>query len=94
MSAHRNTVQGGERLEITQKKKQRHLGPAILKYMEDHGISQAWLMRKLGVGRSTIHAMLHGQRDIKADEYYTICELLQVPVARFEAELRREGKAE
>ncbi len=73
--------------------KKRFVGPAILAYLESKGISQAWLARKIGKSRATLHAMLHSLRDINAEEYFNICNALEVPVSTFESERKKEGGA-
>jgi transcriptional regulator with XRE-family HTH domain len=92
MNVLRNTVQGDDKLE-EQKKKQRFIGPAILAYLTSKGISQSWLSRETGIGRGTMHDMLHGNRDIKAEEYFFICAALDLPVSHFEKEKEREDGA-
>lgn len=52
------------------------LGKKIKKYLEANGISQSFLSGKTGIKISTLNQMLNGIRNIKAEEYFTICSAL------------------
>lgn len=55
----------------------------IKKYLEDHGIKQSFLREKLSISASSCNALLNGNRGISAEEYFKICEALDVPLDYF-----------
>lgn len=50
----------------------------IKEFMEDNGISQAWLARKLNIPPATMSGILNGNQQLKADMFIEICKLLRV----------------
>lgn len=50
----------------------------IKRFMEDNGISQAWLARKLEISPATMNGILNGNQQLKADMFIQICKLLRV----------------
>lgn len=50
----------------------------IKQFMEDNGISQAWLARKLDIPPATMNGILNGNQQLKADMFIQICKLLRV----------------
>lgn len=68
------------------------LGARIKKYLDDKGIKQSFLARKIGTYDSTMSDILSGKRNITAEEYYLICKALDVPMEKFvEEEMTAEG---
>ena len=68
------------------------LGARIKKYLDDNGIKQTFLARKIGTFDSTMSDILSGKRNITAEEYYLICKALNVQMEKFvEEELTAEG---
>ena len=55
----------------------------IKKYLEDHGIKQAFLQKKLGISVSSCNALINGKRGISAEEYFKICDALGVSLDYF-----------
>ena len=55
----------------------------IKNYLEQQGISNAWLSEKTGLSNSALSTMFNLKRELKADEYFKICNALKVPVGRF-----------
>ncbi|MDR2728851.1 MAG: helix-turn-helix transcriptional regulator [Chitinispirillales bacterium] len=55
----------------------------IKEYMKERGIRQAFLQRVLGISSSSCSAMLNGKRGISVDEYFMICNVLNVPLDYF-----------
>lgn len=55
----------------------------IKSYMDERGIKQSFLTKRLGMTTSTCNAMLNGKRGISAEEYFKICDALQVPLNYF-----------
>jgi len=58
----------------------------IKKFMEERGIKQSFLKEYLGVTASTVNALLNGNRGISAEEYFKICDTLNVPLDYFREE--------
>lgn len=50
----------------------------IKRFMEENGISQAWLARKLEIPPATMNGILNGNQQLKADMFIQICKLLRV----------------
>ena len=59
------------------------LGEKIKNFIKENGIKQTFLASRLGVSTSTLNAMLNGNRNITAEEYFKICEILNVSVEAF-----------
>jgi transcriptional regulator with XRE-family HTH domain len=59
------------------------LGEKIKIFIKANGIKQTFLANKLGVSNSTLNAMLNGNRNITAEEYFKICQTLNVSVETF-----------
>lgn len=58
-------------------------GLAIKKYLEDIGMSQAFLSRKTGIGNAKLNLALNGGRKLSLNEYALICGVLEVDVNKF-----------
>lgn len=67
-------AQGGEVMDIRTK---------IRKYLEQQGISNAWLAKKTGLSSAALSTMFNLKRELKADEYFKICSALNVPINQF-----------
>lgn len=59
------------------------LGIKIKKHMLDTGISETYLSEKTGIKTSTLNQILSGERCIRADEYFVICDALKLPTDYF-----------
>jgi len=59
------------------------LGEKIKIFIKANGIKQTFLASKLGVSNSTLNTMLNGNRNITAEEYFKICQTLNVSVETF-----------
>lgn len=62
----------------------------IKKYLVEHGIKQTFLKDKLGMTASACNAMLNGKRGMSVEEYFKICDALNVPLDYFKDE--KEGE--
>jgi transcriptional regulator with XRE-family HTH domain len=58
----------------------------IKEFIKERGISQTLLQQLLGISASSFRAMLNGKRGINVDEYFMICNLLNVPLDYFRPE--------
>lgn len=59
------------------------LNVEIRKFMDSRGIKQSFLKERLGMTASTVNALLKGNRGISAEEYFKICDALDVPLDYF-----------
>ena len=50
----------------------------IKQYLEDHGISQAFLVNATGINKFTMSYIVNGKRNITADELGKIAKALNV----------------
>lgn len=58
-------------------------GRKIKEYLSNKGISQTFVSNKTGIPISTLNAALNGNRKILAEEYFLICQVLEVPLDTF-----------
>lgn len=59
------------------------VGMKIKKYMEEKGISQAFLSRKTGIASPKLNLALNGKRRLTFGEYELICGALGVEAGFF-----------
>lgn len=64
----------------------------IKEYIKKRGIRQTFLQRLLGISPSSCSAMLNGKRGISVDEYFTICNVLNVPLDYFKPDSLQKGE--
>lgn len=55
----------------------------IKKYLEENGITQAFISRKTGIEPSKLSLSLNGERKLTFDEYSIICGVLGVNTDKF-----------
>lgn len=55
----------------------------IKQYLDDKGISQAYLSRKAQIPPDKLNLSLNGKRKLTLDEYATICGVLGVNTDKF-----------
>lgn len=55
----------------------------IKKYLEENGITQAFISRKTGIEPSKLSLALNGERRLTFDEYSVICGVLGVNTDKF-----------
>jgi len=58
-------------------------GNKIKEYLISKGISQTFVANKTGIPISKLNAALNGNRKILAEEYFAICQVLNVPLDTF-----------
>lgn len=66
----------------------------IRKYLEDCGYKQAVIAKKLGTSPTRISNILRCKQRLYANEYFTLCNILNVPYTRFLAEDKEEKNNE
>lgn len=59
------------------------LGKRIKAYISDSGLKFSAVAEKAGLSLSTFSAMINGKRKIAAEEYFSICLALGVPLEKF-----------
>ena len=55
----------------------------IKQYLINKGVSQAFVSRETGLTSDVVSAVLNGTRKLMVDEYFAICECLEVPITKF-----------
>lgn len=58
-------------------------GVKIKEYLASKGITQTFISNKTGIPISTLNQALNGNRKMLAEEYFLICEILEVPLNKF-----------
>ena len=56
-----------------------NLNIAIGSYLQNNGITQAYVAEKTGITTNALNLSLKGKRKLTADEYIRICNALKVP---------------
>lgn len=69
------------------------LNQRIKNFMEERGIKQSFLNKQLNMKSSTVNALLNGNRKISAEEYFKICDALNVPLEYFKADIIKNTAA-
>lgn len=59
------------------------VGAMIKKYLEDNGISQAFVCRATNINPAKLNMTLNGNRRLGLDEYALICGALKVNTDKF-----------
>lgn len=70
----KNIVKEGERLQTNLE---------IKKYLEENGITQAFVSKKTGISPAKLSLSLNGERRLSFDEYSLICGVLGVNTDKF-----------
>ncbi len=68
------------------------LGKRIKSYLDKNGIKYSHVSEKTGIPMNVLSPMLNEKREIKATEYFLICNELGVPLDEFAEELERKVK--
>lgn len=55
----------------------------IKKYLDDNGIKQGWLAKKIGISPVRMSYYMNGKRKLKADMFIQICQTLSVSPETF-----------
>ena len=67
------------------------VGAMIKQYVLDKGISQSFISSKTNIPTNTLNSILNSKRRLNAEEYFLICEVLDVPLQTFKPELTKAG---
>lgn len=59
------------------------LGKKIKAYLDENGIKYSYLSEKTGISMNILSPLLNEKREVKAEEYFSICEALKVPLTEF-----------
>ena len=60
------------------------IGIKVKEYLDENGIKYSYLSEKIGMPMNTLSLVLNGKRKMSVEEYFTICEALELPVNTFE----------
>lgn len=64
------------------------LGTNIKTYLDENGIKYSHVSEKTGIPMNILSPMLNEKREIKATEYFLICNALGIPLEKFALESR------
>lgn len=59
------------------------LGAKIKEYLDSNGIKYTHISEKTKIPMNVLSPMLNEKREIKATEYFIICNALNVPLTKF-----------
>lgn len=59
------------------------IGTEIKTYLDKYGIKYSHVSEKTGIPMNILSPILNGKREIKAEEYFAICDALSVSLERF-----------
>lgn len=59
------------------------VGEKIKRYIEENGISQAYISKKTGIAKPKLNLALNGKRRLTFPEYEMICWVLNVNTDKF-----------
>ena len=62
------------------------IGIKVKKYLDKNGIKYSFLSEKIGIPMNVLSPLLNGKRKMSVEEYFMICEALELPVDTFEPE--------
>ena len=65
------------------------LGTKIKNYLDSNGIKYSHVSEITKIPMNVLSPMLNEKREIKAREYFIICNALNVPLTEFAEEIRR-----
>lgn len=69
---------------LYEKEVMRLIGIKVKKYLDENGIKYSYLSEKIGMPMNTLSLLLNGKRKMSVEEYFMICEVLELPVNTFE----------
>ena len=67
------------------------LGKRIKEYLDLNGIKYSFVSDRTGIPMNILSPMLNGKREIKATEYFSICDAIKVPLGKFAEEKKEES---
>lgn len=60
------------------------IGQNIRSYLINNGITQTFISKRTNISMNILNPSLNGKRHIYAEEYFKICEALNVPLDTFQ----------
>lgn len=60
------------------------IGIKVKEYLDENGIKYSFLSEKIGMPMNMLSPLLNGKRKMSAEEYFSICSALNVPVSKFD----------
>lgn len=67
------------------------LGNKIKNYLDQNGIKYSYVSSKTGIPMNILSPMLNEKREIKAVEYFAICNALHIPLESFASDKQKEA---
>ena len=62
------------------------IGIKVKQYLDENGIKYSFLSEKIGIPMNVLSPLLNGKRKMRVEEYFLICNALELPVDTFEPE--------
>lgn len=62
------------------------IGIKVKQYLDEKGIKYYFLSEKIGIPMNVLSPLLNGKRKMSVEEYFLICNELELPVDTFEPE--------
>lgn len=62
------------------------IGIKVKQYLDENGIKYSFLSEKIGIPMNVLSPLLNGKRKMSVEEYFLICNALELPVDTFEPE--------
>ena len=62
------------------------IGIKVKQYLDEKGIKYSFLSEKIGIPMNVLSPLLNGKRKMSVEEYFLICNALELPVYTFEPE--------
>lgn len=69
------------------------LGINIKRYLDQKGIKYSYIAESIGVSNSAFSSMINENRNITAEEYFKICDVLKVSFYQFKNDKNDTSKA-
>lgn len=66
------------------------IGLKVKEYLDKNGIKYSFLSERIGIPMNVLSPLLNGKRKMSVEEYFTICEALELPVNTFEPDCEDE----
>ena len=60
------------------------IGIKVKQYLDENGIKYSFLSEKIGIQMNVISQLVNGKRKMSVEEYFLICNALELPVDTFE----------
>lgn len=67
------------------------IGIKVKQYLDENGIKYSFLSEKIGIPMNVLSPLLNGKRKMSVEEYFLICNALELPVIHLNQKRRCEN---